>query len=310
VIDDPISSMDLSRKSMISHRIAEMMNVEDWQIILMFHDISFVERVVSYLDSSTTCDLIEIRSNKEDFLPLNIDDYLTDDKQVYEQFINDALNSDNETDKIIALMSLRPYSFVLKATDESYKKIEKASTYFAHTLYSNSGRIAFKRSDYSNKKLMTYIRLVNRSTGSKISPVNLIGDFSFNGFDFAGIVNLYSTIPLDSMDNMRRKVMLMRPLIEACFFQFSSRTKFDPEHIGSMYSKTIKANKNNPNRYKMCLELKELYDASKKYHHGSDEGSLLGISWVNPNEVEYFDTRIQEIVQAIIDNGMVRVLSA
>ena len=104
--------------------------------------------------------------------------------------------------------------------------------------------------------------------------------------------------------------MLMRPLIEACFFQLSSRSKFDPEHIGSMYSKTIKANKNDPLKYKMCIELKELYDASKKYHHGADEGSLLGISWVNPNEIEYFDARLQEIVEIIKDNGMIRELSA
>lgn len=310
VIDDPISSMDLSRKSMISHRIAEMMNVEEWQIILMTHDISFVERVVSYLDSSTSCDLIEIRSSKNDFLPLETADYLTDDKQVYEQFINDALNSGDEKDKIIALMSLRPYSFVLKASDEAYRKIEKASTYFAHTLYSKSGRITFRKSDYCSRKLMTYVRLINRSIGRKISPVKLIGDYSFNGFDFDSITNLYSSIPLDSMDNMRKKVMLMRPLIEACFFQLSTRAKFDPEHIGAMYNKTIKANKNNPERYKMCLELKELYDASKKYHHGADDGSLLGISWINPNEVEYFDSRIQEIVQSIIDNGILRSLSA
>ena len=310
VIDDPISSMDLSRKSMISHKIAEMMNNEDLQIILMSHDISFVERVVSYLDSSTTCDLMEIRSNKEDFLPLNIADYLTDDRMVYEHFIESAVNSNREIDKVIGLMSLRPYSFVLKVSDEAYSKIEKASTYFAHTLYSKSGRIAFKASDYCNRKLRSYVRLVNKSAGCRFNPDCLAGDYSFDGFDFNSISSLYNSISLDSMDNMRKKVMLMRPLIEACFFQLSSRSKFDPEHIGSMYSKTIKANKNDPLKYKMCIELKELYDASKKYHHGADEGSLLGISWVNPNEIEYFDARLQEIVEIIKDNGMIRELSA
>lgn len=310
VIDDPISSMDLSRKSIISHRVAEMMNVEDWQIILMTHDISFVERVVSYLNSNITCNLLEIRSNKSDFLPLRMQEYLTDDRQVYEKFISDALNSTEEIDRIIALMALRPYSFVLGADAENYKKIEKASTYFAHTLYSKNKSISFKSKDYTNKKLVSYVRLVNRATGRKINSVDLVGDYSFTGFDFDKLTNFYNSIPLDSVENMRKKVMLMRPLIEACFFQLSSRDKFDPEHIGTMYAKTIKANKSNELRSRMCLELKELYDASKKYHHGADEGSLLGIAWVNPNEVEYFDVRIQEIVSVINREGILREVPA
>lgn len=310
VIDDPISSMDLSRKSIISHRVAEMMNVENWQIILMTHDISFVERVVSYLNSNITCNLLEIRSNKSDFLPLRMQEYLTDDRQVYEKFIGDALNSTEEIDRIMALMALRPYSFVLGADAENYKKIEKTSTYFAHTLYSKNKSISFKSKNYTNKKLVSYVRLVNRATGRKINPVDLVGDYSFTGFDFDKLTNLYNSIPLDSVENMRKKVMLMRPLIEACFFQLSSRDKFDPEHIGAMYAKTIKANKSNELRSRMCLELKELYDASKKYHHGADEGSLLGIAWVNPNEVEYFDIRIQEIVSVITREGILREIPA
>lgn len=138
----------------------------------------------------------------------------------------------------------------------------------------------------------------------------MIGNYSFTGFDFAKLVEFYNAIPLDSVENMRKKVMLMRPLIEACFFQLSARDKFDPEHIGAMYAKTIKANKGNELKNKMCLELKELYDASKKYHHGADEGSLLGIAWVNPNEVEYFDVRIKEIVSTIISEGIVREIPA
>ena len=45
-------------------------------------------------------------------------------------------------------------------------------------------------------------------------------------------------------------------------------------------------------------------------HHGAEDGSLLGISWVNPNEVEYFDQIIQEIIEKIRSIGELRSLSA
>lgn len=37
-------------------------------------------------------------------------------------------------------------------------------------------------------------------------------------------------------------MLLMRPLIEASLFQFSARSKFDPENIGGMFNATIKSN--------------------------------------------------------------------
>lgn len=60
----------------------------------------------------------------------------------------------------------------------------------------------------------------------------------------------------------------------------------------------------------MCTSLKGLYDASKKYHHGADEGSMLGVSWINPSEVEYFDKIISDIVIKIRNNSLVRTISA
>ena len=102
----------------------------------------------------------------------------------------------------------------------------------------------------------------------------------------------------------------MRPLIEACLFQFSSKSKFDAEHIGSMIKSTIRSNSSDPARKKMCIQLRDLYDATKKYHHGADGGSLLGISWINPNEVEYFDEVIMSVVKMIQDNKMVRPIVA
>ncbi len=82
VIDDPISSMDHSRQSIVSHQVADIMNDHDCQVILMSHDISFLERVESYLDSSTSSQKLEIRAEKRDFIPFNISDYLTDDETV------------------------------------------------------------------------------------------------------------------------------------------------------------------------------------------------------------------------------------
>ena len=58
------------------------------------------------------------------------------------------------------------------------------------------------------------------------------------------------------MKNARKKALLMRPLIEACFFQLSSRDKFDPENIGSMYAKTTRANKNDIEKYGICKSCK------------------------------------------------------
>lgn len=145
VVDDPISSMDLSRKSIISHKISEMMNDDNCQMILMTHDIGFVERVKSYLSRKTTCELLEIRSGRKDFIGLSIEDYLTDDEKVYKTFINQAENNDNELDKIIAFMSLRPFAYVMKVTNEKFEKVMKKSTYFAHTLYSKNTRISFKK---------------------------------------------------------------------------------------------------------------------------------------------------------------------
>ena len=310
VIDDPISSMDLSRKSIISHHIADMMNNENWQVIVMTHDIGFVERVVSYLDSKTTSKLMELRSGKTDFIPLCMKDYLINDESIYREFIEAAEVDSDEISKIIALMSLRPFTYVCKVSEEDYKKVEKASTYFAHTLYSKSGRIGFRDKDYNSSKLKTYIKMVNRVTKSKFDEKKIVGDYSFAGFDFDKLTTLYLAIPIDSMSNLRKKVMLMRPLIEACFFQFSQKAKFDPEHIGTMYMNTIRANGSNPVKKQICLDLKALYDASKKYHHGAEDGSLLGISWVNPNEVEYFDEVIRKIIADIRSNGMIRELSA
>lgn len=48
VIDDPITSLDLSRKSVIAYRIGEMFGNNNDQVIVMTHDIAFVEQILEF----------------------------------------------------------------------------------------------------------------------------------------------------------------------------------------------------------------------------------------------------------------------
>lgn len=310
IIDDPICSMDLNRKSIISYQISKMMKNPLWQVIIMTHDISFVERIEAFLVRGVSCKKLELRSERNDFLLLNIKDYLTDDEHVYEELIRDAEKCDDELTKIIALMSLRPYAYVKKVSDEDYEMIQSKSTYFSHTLYSKKRGIEYKREDYGNESLKAYVDKVAIATGVSFDSNKIVSEYSFGGFDFDIISALYSSITLDSMKNARKKVLLMRPLIEACFFQLSSREKFDLENIGSMYAKTTRANRNDEEKYHICKKLQEIYDSSKKYHHGADNGSLLGISWINPNEVEYYDQILNETILSIQTKCSIRTLIA
>ena len=239
-----------------------------------------------------------------------IDDYLTDDKTIYKKFITLAEENSDEIDKIIAFMSMRPYAYLNHVSNEDYKEIESRSSYFAHTLYSYNNRIKFKSIDYDNSHLKDYVKLVNEKTNSSFDENKIVENYVFSGFDFEKICNLYLSVTIDSMDNLRRKVLMMRPLIEACFFQFSKKDKFDIEHIGKMYNSVTNSNSSEPEKKAMCKSLKQLYDASKKYHHGAEEGSMLGVSWINPSEVEYFDSVIRSVVEKIKNNRLVREIGA
>lgn len=57
---------------------------------------------------------------------------------------------------------------------------------------------------------------------------------------------------------------------------------------------------------KMAKKLKELYDLSKKYHHGAEEGSTLGLSYINPDEMEFFETELKVVVDWIDNNCTIR----
>lgn len=276
----------------------------------MTHDIGFVERIEGFFTRGMTCKKLELRSEKNDFLELNVKDYLTDDEHVYAELIQDAEESDDELTRVIALMSLRPYSYVKKVSAENYDIIQKKSTYFSHTLYSKKRGIEYKIEDYNSDGLKKFINKVAESTGVSFDSDSIVSEYTFSGFDFNTITDMYLSISLDSMKNARKKVLLMRPLIEACFFQLSSRDKFDPENIGSMYAKTTRANKNDAEKYGICKKLQEIYDSSKKYHHGADDGSLLGISWINPNEIEYYDQVLNEIITRIRARCTIRAMIA
>ncbi len=310
MIDDPICSMDLCRKSIVSYQIAEFMKEQDTQVFILSHDISFIERIANFITSNISYKAYELNVDKNAFSPLSINDYLISDEQVYNELISAAEINHDEVSKIIALISLRPFASVKKVIGVQFDDILSRSTYFSHTLYSRNNRLSYKADDYSSDKLKEYIDAVNISAGTNFNKENIIENYSFSGFDFSKLVSLYAQIPLNSIREARKKVLLMRPLIEACFFQLSQRTKFDPENIPKMYKATLKTNKNNPQLYHACKTLYELYDSSKKYHHGADDGSLLGISWINPSEIEFYNSRIESIVNDINAVGTLRQVSA
>ena len=170
------------------------------------------------------------------------------------------------------------------------------------------GESKIKAEDYIIKKFAP--KALKRPFHNFDDSDSIVSEYTFSGFDFNTITDMYLSISLDSMKNARKKVLLMRPLIEACFFQLSSRDKFDPENIGSMYAKTTRANKNDAEKYGICKKLQEIYDSSKKYHHGADDGSLLGISWINPNEIEYYDQVLNEIITRIRARCTIRAMIA
>lgn len=310
IIDDPICSMDLCRKSIVSYQVAEFMKEQDTQVFILSHDISFIERITNFITSNISYKAYELNIEKNTFSPLSVCDYLISDEQVYRELISTAENSHDEISKILALISLRPYASVKKVAGVQFDDILSRSTYFSHTLYSRNNKLSYKVEDYSSDKLKEYIDTVNALTGTNFDKEKIIENYSFSGFDFSKLVNLYSQIPLNNIKEARKKVLLMRPLIEACFFQLSQRTKFDPENIPKMYKATLKTNKNNPHLHNACKTLYELYDSSKKYHHGADDGSLLGISWINPSEIEFYNSRIEGIVNDILSIGTLRQVSA
>lgn len=307
VIDDPISSLDMNRKSIVAFKISELMNnTDDDQIIVLSHDISFVEKLCSLIKSDVTdVDCLELRKSEAMAVaPLVLSEYLLTDEQVYEKIIKDAETSNNYNDKLLGLMAIRPYVYIktgMNVYDESYKLIEKRSTYFAHTIYSQTKRVSWNSRHYSLKGLRAYCKKASQKTKLNIDE-NLIipEDFVFSGFNYDQVLNLYTSIGSDNIFELRKKAIVFRVLLEATLYMLVFKKKFDPERIGGEYLKAIKgAKKENKT---MCECIKELYDLSKKFHHGADASSTLGISNLNPDEMLFYDREIKRVTTWISNN--------
>lgn len=310
VIDDPITSLDLSRKSVIAYRISQLFaNTQD-QVIVMTHDIAFVEQITEFSGNlKDTIVMTELKNKNNVFYPLEMKDYLMTDEMVYKSFIDNAIGTDDPIKRIIGFMSLRPYTSILNSTE--YSTIEKESTYFAHTIYSHNKKrdIEFDVNSYNCLGLRKYVADVKRATNLNIEENAIVPDgYSFSGFDYELIKHYYTTIGLDTIVDARMKAMLLRVALEACLFQLTTKMKFDPERIGKEYKNVI--NSCNGEKKKAAKKLKELYDLSKKYHHGADEGSTLGLSWINPDEMELFDRELQEIFCWIDTNCAIKTVAA
>lgn len=310
VIDDPITSLDLSRKSVTAYRISQLFaNVQD-QVIVMTHDIAFVEQIIEFSgDLKGTIAMNELKNKIDVFYPLEMKDYLMTDEMVYKSFINNAISTNNPVRQIIGFMSLRPYTSILNKAE--YGTIEKESTYFAHTIYSYNKKrnIEFDANLYSYMSLRKFVSDVKRVTNLNVDEKAIVpDDYNFSGFDYELIKHFYTTIGLDTIADARMKAMLLRVALEACLFQLTTKMKFDPERIGKEYKNVI--NSCSGEKKKVAKKLKELYDLSKKYHHGADEGSTLGLSWINPDEMELFDRELQEIFCWIDTNCVIKTVAA
>ena len=310
VIDDPITSLDLSRKSVIAYKISELLVENIDQVILMTHDISFVEQVLEFSGQiKEQISLLELKDRESIFRPLCIKDYLMTDEMIYRSFITMGSCTENECDRIIGLMSLRPYTSIVNPVE--YKKIEKESTYFAHTLYAYNQKrnIVYDTNMYSCEGLRKYINDVITATNIEIEEDKFIPNgYKFTGFEYENIKTLFCELNMDTIANARKKAMLLRIALEACLFQLTCKAKFNPERIGDEYKKVIGSCTGE--KKKVAKKLKELYDLSKKYHHGADEGSTLGLSWINPDELELFERELKIIFIWIDKNCTIKLMVA
>lgn len=299
VIDDPISSLDLNRKSIVAFWIVDLMKNKDNQVIVLSHDISFVEKIQELAKTISDIGYLEIKKDKQTpFVPLDIKSFLMTDVDTYSEIIKKGENEQHDYSKITALMAIRPYLAVYvnnNLLDPRYIEIEKRSTYFSHSIYSRSSRITWKRDSYSIRSLRSLCKRVSRYTKLQIDANKIVpNNFVFNGFDYNNAWSIYTSIDLNtSIYHMRLKGLMYRVILEVTLYKLVKKRTFDPEHIGAEYNKAIKGATGETKQ--MCTKLKELYDLSKKYHHGAESGSSLGLSALNPDEMAFFDLEINRI---------------
>ena len=267
------------------------------QVIVLSHDISFVEKLNSLINSKISPPgYLEIKKRCE-ISPLNLTEYLVSEKTVYESIIQNAIESESNEDKIIGLMAMRPYAYVSipnPDTNITYKQMELSSTYFHHSRYATGNRICFEENKYNVEGLRAYCQQVADATNYNFDIVKMIPEgFSYNGLNYESAWQLYSMLSSDNLLDVRKKALAFRVLLETMLFMLITKKKLDPEHIGKFYNNASKGASGI--KRNLCVEIKKLYDLSKKYHHGADEGSTLGLSALNPDEMEYFDQSMVKI---------------
>lgn len=300
--DDPVNSLDLSRRSIVAYWIARLMRKQNMQTFVLTHDVAFVEAIQNLLpEDERITNLLELDPNGL-FKPFALSDYLMGDKQIYKKLISEGENG-NELERIIALMSLRPLAAVSSCAEDKYNQIESLSSYFAHTQYATLRGQHFQAVKYDADHLKSYVNLVGTCSGVIIDAEKLVGNYCFTGFTYETIRNYYIQQDMNDIMGIRKKALLLRPLLEACLFQLVEKKSLNAERIGSEYNHAIN-NRSLKIAHQYVVKLKELYDLTKKYHHGTDEGSYLGIAFINPQEMDFYNKEIIQIMDFIEEKGI------
>lgn len=310
VVDDPVSSMDSSRRSVVAYKLMTLMQEENNQVIVLSHDLFFVERLNALCEklNDSPLGLLQVNKYGLTFSTLDLQEYLVTDEKVYEQIIQNGIESDNERDKMVAWIAMRPYVSVMTQENNTYLSIKEKASYLAHSRYSKSKNVQYKPEDYSIEALKAYCNSVNQATGQNFDGdcLCVAGLFNedgiFTGFDYVRTWELYEEIPMDTMLELRQKALVFRLVLETSLYMMKdSNKKLNLERIGSEYNKLKKTSEISTRNHalkekrKLCLMLCKLYEFSKKYHHGADNGSTLGLSALNPEEMHQYDEEIYKI---------------
>lgn len=293
VFDDPISSLDLNRKSIIAYKISELMKDGTSQIIVLSHDISFVEKIQHFHKWAT----FYMLTNKDDVVTeFDINDFILSDSEIYKRFITDAVSCNNYNNAVIALMSLRPL-YEITQKKELCTLYYKFSTYFNHSIYARLQNYKFSVSKYNIKRIRKYINHVAKKIGFQCNPEQIVPDeFNFIGLDYDKTIELYESLSGDDIMTARKKALLIRVLLEVLMIKLSANSYLKCDNIGKEYQKIINKLKKGSEEHKFAKKIVEAYNQTKKFHHGAGMGSMLGLSWINPDEIEYYDSIVKEII--------------
>lgn len=186
IIDDPVTSLDSSRKSVVAYKIKKLFEDENNQTILLTHDLSLIEKIREYKNQDTIIHYLEMINEKNPFKELKLNDYLVDDNSVYRYFIDNIDENSNEVDRLVALMSMRPLVYINKK--DKYKKIETKTSYFSHTLYAKDNKISFIDTDYNNAALRNLINDVNEIVSVDFDACKIVSiGYEFKGFEYENI---------------------------------------------------------------------------------------------------------------------------